>query len=257
MDYKDTLLEELKNQTGTISFLYENLQSGELISFQPDVPLQAASIIKIPIMVALFHQIKEGKLHLNDKYQLIEEDKKPSCGALNMLHNGLELTLEDLCNLMIILSDNSATNILIRMIGMDTINSIMKELGYQSIQLNRLLFDREASARGIQNYVTVEEIADMLRKMYQGTLVSKESSEQMLMILKNQRLNGKIPFFFTEKLDIAHKTGEDEGIYHDVGIVYGSVPFLICKIENKVDVHDFERFMQETAWNLYQYTEGK
>ena len=92
----------------------------------------------------------------------------------------------------------------------------------------------------------------MLKKMYHGTLVSETSSEKMLEILKNQRLNGKIPFHFTEKIDIAHKTGEDTGITHDVGILYGKEPLLMLFLGNEVDVPVYERFMQDTAWMLYQ-----
>ncbi len=247
----DDINNSLRQFAGKTSFYFENLITGASSSYQSELPMMAASIIKIPIMIALFDQAEKGKLHLLERYVLKEEDKKPSCGALNVLHNGLELTLEDLCSLMIILSDNSATNILIKRIGMDTINAIMQDMNYTQIRLNRFLFDREASERGIQNYVSVKDIADMLKKMYLGTLVSQESSKKMLEILKNQRLNGKIPFHFTEKIDIAHKTGEDTGITHDVGILFGKEPLLLLFMGNEVDVPVYERFMQDTAYALY------
>ena len=236
---------------GKKSFFYKNLVTGQTISIHPDMPMMAASVIKIPIMVEAFRQIKAGRIRKEQEYILKESDKRPSCGCLNRMHAGLAVTVADLYNLMIILSDNSATNILIDLLGREQINASMQEMGYANISVNRLLFDREASERGIQNYVCAGEIADMLEKMQQGSLVDPQSDAEMLEVLKEQRLNGKIPFHFVEKVPIAHKTGEDDGITHDVGIVYGKQPFILCCMGNEVNPPEYERFMQDIAWELY------
>ncbi len=249
---KEAIIEQFNKMPGKKSFYYKNLISGDTISINEEMPLIAASVIKLPIMIEAFRQVKEGLIRKDQVYRLTEQDKMPSCGALNRLHAGLELTVEDLYNLMIILSDNSATNILIDLLGMEQINRSMAELGYRQIHLNRCLFDREASARGIQNYVSAVEIADMLEQMYHGTLIDEKSDREMLDVLKEQRLNSKFPFYFEEKVEIAHKTGEDSGITHDVGIIYGRQPFIICCMGNEVNVPEFERFMQDIAWELYQ-----
>lgn len=254
---KEKLLEQMNKLEGKVSFIYKELNSQETISYQEDMKMKAASIIKIPIMVEVFRQIDSGMLNKDQTHQLKEEDKRPSCGALNRMHEGIELTIQDLCNLMIILSDNTATNILIELMGMEQINHSMDEMGLHITRLNRLLFDREASAKGIENYICASEIAGLLEKMYQGTLVSKEASAEMIDILKQQRLNGKIPFHFVEKIEVAHKTGEDDGITHDVGIVYGEVPFLVCFLGNEVNVPKYERFIQDTTLELFQYSRRK
>lgn len=244
------LLEEIPGRT---SVYYRNLVSGETIGIREKLPMIAASVIKIPVMAEAFYQIRTGEHSKNEIYVLQEGDKKPSCGCLNRMHAGLELTYEDLCNLMIILSDNSATNILIRLLGgMDRINGDLRGMGYETLQLNRLLFDREASARGIQNYVTAAEIGDMLEKMYRGQLVDREASGDMLEILKHQRLNGKFPFHFQDAIDIAHKTGEDRGITHDVGIFFAEEPFVLCCMGNETDCPAFNRFMQDFAWAFFR-----
>ncbi len=248
---KSDILSRLNNIPGKTSFYYKNLVTGDTIAINEDLPMMAASVIKIPIMVECFRQMKLGKLQKNQQYVLQDTDKRPSCGALNRMHQGLTLTVADLYNLMIILSDNSATNILIHLLGRGQINASMKEMGYNTIAVNRLLFDREASARGIENYVSAAEIADMLEKMYNGDLVDPASDAEMLDVLKEQRLNGKIPFHFVEKVPIAHKTGEDDHITHDVGIVYGNQPFILCCMGNEVDAPTYERFMQDIAWELY------
>lgn len=239
----------LEGIPGKTSVYYRNLVSGETIGIRETLPMMAASVIKIPVMAEAFYQIRTGEHSKNEIYVLQEGDKKPSCGCLNRMHAGLELTYEDLCNLMIILSDNSATNILIRLLGgMDRINKDLRGMGYETLRLNRLLFDREASARGIQNYVTAAEIGDMLEKMYRGQLVDREASGDMLEILKQQRLNGKFPFHFQDGIAIAHKTGEDSGITHDVGIFFAEEPFVLCCMGNETDCPAFNRFMQDLAW---------
>ncbi|WP_300799660.1 serine hydrolase [uncultured Acetatifactor sp.] len=245
--------ESLRHISGRTSVYYRNLVTGATIGIREKLPMMAASVIKIPILVEAFHQIRTGEHTKNEIYVLQEGDKRPSCGCLNRMHAGLSVTYEDLCNLMIILSDNSATNILIRLLGgMDRINEDLREMGYETLQVNRLLFDREASERGIQNYVSAAEIGDMLERMYRGKLIDLESSGDMLDILKEQRLNGKFPFRFRGRIPIAHKTGEDDGITHDVGIFYAEEPFVLCCLGNETDCPAFDRFMQDLAWRFYE-----
>src|SRR5574344_2110741 len=119
---RQSLLEKLGSIQGNISFYYKNLVSGEIISYREKEPMKAASVIKIPILAEAFYQMQEGRISGEDLYTLKNSDKEPSCGALNRMHEGLEVSVRDLCNLMIILSDNSATNILIRMLGQENIN---------------------------------------------------------------------------------------------------------------------------------------
>ena len=247
--------ELLQGIPGKLTVYYKNLVTGEIINYNGDVPMMAASVIKIPILVETFRQIHTGMLKRDQLYVLKEGDKMPSCGCLNRMHEGLNLTLQDLYNLMIILSDNTATNILIRVLGgVEVINNSLAEMGYHTCRVNRLLFDTEASARGIENYVSGVEIADMLEKMYRGKLIDEASSREMLEILKSQRLKNKIPFDFQGCVPIAHKTGEDDGITHDVGIIFGSQPFILCCLSNETDCPGFNRFIQKIAWALYQET---
>lgn len=246
----------LQGIPGKLTVYYKNLVTGEIMDHNGDVPMMAASVIKVPILMETFRQIREGMLGKDQLYVLKEEDKMPSCGCLNRMHAGMGLTVQDLYNLMIILSDNTATNILIRLLGgVETVNASLAGMGYRTCRVNRLLFDAEASRRGIENYVSGAEIADMLEKMYRGTLIDEASSREMLEILKSQRLKNKMPFDFQGCVPIAHKTGEDDGITHDVGIVFGSQPFVLCCLGNETDCPAFNRFIQKFAWAVYRETE--
>ncbi|WFR55968.1 class A beta-lactamase-related serine hydrolase [Anaerocolumna sp. AGMB13025] len=249
---KETILEQLKSFEGEVSFYYKNLITGETLGFRQNIPLEAASVIKIPVLVEAFSRIEVGTLDKNGMISIKKEDKLPSCGALSYMHDGLMVTFEDLYTLMIILSDNTATNLLIKYLGMEQINSTLGKLGLKNTKINRLLFDSKQSALGVQNYISAYDIGSLFEKMYFGELISPESSLEMLRILKNQRLNGKIPFHIHGKMEVAHKTGEDDGITHDVGIVYAPQPFVVCFCGNQVEVPAFERLMQDITASLVQ-----
>ncbi len=245
----------LKGIPGKLAVYCKNLVTGEILDYNSDIPMMAASVIKIPVLIETFRQIQAGMLKKDQLYVLEEGDKLPSCGCLNRMHAGLNLTVQDLYNLMIILSDNTATNILIRLLGgTEEINGSLAKMGYQTCRVNRLLFDSEAADKGIENYVSGREIGDMLEKMYRGKMIDRKSSEEMLEIMKSQRLKNKIPFYFQGCVPIAHKTGEDDGITHDVGIIFGSQPFILCCMSNETDCTRFNRFIQKLAWSLYRET---
>lgn len=239
-------LAKVSGQPGHVGFCYRDLTDGTTAGFQEHEPIVAASVIKIPVLVEFFEQMNEGTLFPDEEFVIREEDKLPSCGALNYMHTGLQVSALDLATLMIILSDNTATNLLIKRVGMDSVNRRMRSLGCQGITLRRLLFDSEASARGIENTVTAYDIALLLHKMQDGEL---PYSEKMLQILRDQRLNGKIPFWL-HGIPIAHKTGEDDGITHDCGIIYTEKPFIVCFLSEHTDVPVFERCIQDVSRDL-------
>ena len=242
----DAFLPVLRAQEGIVSVYAENLITGEAAGFQADADLIAASVIKLPILITAFSAAARGELSMDERFAVQPEAKMPSCGALTYLHDGLEVTLRDLCVLMIILSDNTATNMLIDRLGIDSINEEIARQGLTTTVLRRKLFDSEAAARGLENSITAREMALLLRKLYHGACVSPEADAEMLSILRDQRLNGKIPFFL-HGYEIAHKTGEDSGITHDVGIVYAGEPLVLCFASNRTDVPRFERVIQDMA----------
>lgn len=236
---------------GKTGFYYKNLMTGDEAQINGLEPFLAASVIKLPILAGLFFEMEEGLLEKDEEFILMSEDRLPGCGAIQFLHDGICLTLEDLYTQMIVVSDNTAANLLIKRVGMDQLNRRMNMLGLSVTRLNRLLFDSDASERGIENVFAPEEIGRLLEGLFRGRVVSEAASDTMLSILSNQQLNGKIPFYLDE-FRIAHKTGEDGGITHDVGIVFADQPFVLCLCGNGVNVPEFERLMQDTAFHLYK-----
>ncbi len=249
MKASESILARLRAAPGDVSLYYKNLVTGEELRFQDDHSLIAASVIKLALLGEAFRRFDAGELDPQAMVTLRPEDKVPSCGALTCLHDGLQVTLRDLCVLMIILSDNTATNMLFDRIGADSINRFLRMRGLAGMDFNRKMFDGEASARGVQNHITAASVGLLLEKLYRGALVSPAADAEMLAILRDQRLNHKIPFYLDE-YEIAHKTGEDDGTSHDAAIVYAPQPFVLCLFSNGTDVPAFERLMQDVARDL-------
>ena len=247
----NNLLQKIRGASGHVAFYYRPLDGGCAQMYNEMMPVVAASVIKIPIMVEAFRQFESGELNPLETYRIKPEDKMPSCGALNRMHDGLEVTLRDLVELMIVLSDNSATNILIDRLGIARVNATLEAEGLKVTRLRRKLFDKAGMEAGLSNHVCAREIGLLLERMYAGTLVSPQASAEMLEILRNQKLNGKMPFFLKPRgIACAHKTGEDDGITHDVGVVYARRPFVLCMLSEETDVPAFERLIQDVAREL-------
>lgn len=249
MKASESVLARLRAMPGDVSLYYKNLVTGEVLRFQDDHPLIAASVIKLALLGEMYRRFDAGELNPQALVALRAEDKVPSCGALTYLHDGLQVTLRDLCVLMIILSDNTATNMLFDMVGAAAVNRFLRERGLAGMDFNRKMFDGEAAARGVQNHITAASVGLLLEKLYYGQLVSPAADAEMLSILQDQRLNHKIPFYL-DQYEIAHKTGEDDGTSHDAAIVYAPQPFVLCLFSNDTDVPAFERLMQDVARDL-------
>ncbi len=245
-------IDRIMDFPGDVGFYFRRLEDGaEPLTRDADLPLIAASVIKLPIMVAAFQDIAAGRLDPLETVELRPEMKMPSCGALSYMHDGLRVTVMDLITLMIILSDNTATNVLIDRLTPARVNAAMDALGIPGLCLRRRLFDLELSTRGIENTVTARGVGMLLERMAAGTLLGRADDDRMLRILLDQQLNGKLPFYLHGRdVRCAHKTGEDDDITHDAGIVYAERPFVIVMLSNNVDVPAFERLMQDAAREL-------
>ena len=233
---------------GEIGLYVRDTGTGECVSIGAEQPVEAASVIKLFIMAEAYRQAAEESLDFDRVITVRPEDCLPSCGAITYLHRGISLPVRDLVTLMIILSDNTATNLLIDLLGMEKINRMIDSLGLTGTRLNRKLFQPELAAKGIHNEVSAADCAVLMERLLQGTLVSETASAEMLRLLRSQRLNGKMPFYLHSRdIACAHKTGEDDGITHDVGIIYADTPRIFCFVSQHTDVPAAERTLQDLA----------
>ena len=247
---KNEILERIAALPGDIGFCYKDLTSGECFGHRENDMFQAASVIKLPIYAVVMKLWAEGKLDLYEKLLCRQEDKKPPCGALYFFTGDVEVDINTLCGLMITISDNTATNLLIKRLGLDFLNEQFKLIGLKDTHLERYLFDAEGSAKGLENRIVPAEIGALLESIYRHTFISEEVSARMEKVLLEQQINHKIPGYLPEGTPVAHKTGEDDGLTNDVGVVYGEKPFVICFASNFTDVPAAERALREISLAL-------
>lgn len=222
--------------------------TGETFAHQAEDPIEAASVIKLTVMAEAFRQFEAGELNPDELVEIKKEQHLPSCGALSYLHDGIRVTWKDLVTLMIILSDNTATNILIDKLGIEKINAGIAHYGLVGTQLNRKLFQPHLARQGIKNYVSAAGIGRLMHLLMEGKVVSEEASKEMLRIMGDQRLNGKMPFHLHDKgIRCAHKTGEDDGVTHDAGVIWADKPVIFVFLSEKTDVPAAERLLQDLA----------
>ena len=220
------------------------LERNEEIAIDADRQMDTMSVIKIPLMTEVFQQVKDGRLNLDAKYTVSREDHLPGTGVLRSLDPGTVVTVRDLVTLMIIVSDNTATDILYRKVGGPAaVNARMKALGLTKTVApapSRAWFDALRAAPSAEQFhreakhpygqSTPREIGRLLELMERGTLVNKASSEQMLQILRGQVYRTRIPRFVTG-FRIPHKTGDFlPYIGNDVGVLEAPGTTIVVSI---------------------------
>src|SRR5262245_2315752 len=183
--------------------------------------METMSTIKIPLMVEAFEQIKAGKFKLADKYTFVQADSQPGTGTIQRLDPGAVMTVKDLITMMIIVSDNTATEVLYRMVGgPDAVNARMDALGLKSTRAMNIpskWFPALSAATSREGFVrdgknpfglsTPREMGRLLEMMERGTLVDKASSDLMLQIMRGQLYRTRIPRYVTG-YRVPHKTGD-------------------------------------------------
>lgn len=205
---------------GAVAVAAVHLPSGRRVEREAGRSFPSASVIKVPILAALHAEAAAGRLSWEERVTLREEVKVPGSGVLRELHVGMELTLEDLARLMIVVSDNTATNLLIDRIGTGVVNDLMAGLGYPVTRLRRRMYDFAAREQGLENHCAAGEITDLLERLERRALVSADASEAMLAVMKRQACVSKIPRLLPPGTTVANKTGEISGVSHDAGIIY-------------------------------------
>jgi beta-lactamase class A len=192
---------------------------GAGFSHRGDDVVRSASTIKIAIMIEIFRRIDEGELSLDDPYRLRAADKVPGSGVLQHLHEGIELTLGDVVYLMMSISDNPATNILIDHLGFEAINATMRTLGLRQSVLGRKMMGRPARESEQENLATPNEFARLMGSILDGTAASAQSCERMVALLQLQQNARRIGRFVPEGTRWGSKTGSYDTVANDVGFV--------------------------------------
>lgn len=247
-------IRQFKDETGIV---IKDLQNNWEFDYNKDTLFPSASLAKLPIMAACFLAAEEGKLKLDREVKLESSEKLTGSGLLKNMRPGTAFTIRELIGLMIYESDNTATNMLTDMLGLDYLNSCFKAFGLKNTSLSRKVADFVSRDQGIENYTTAEDMAIILEKIYSRTLASKDVSQRCIKVLKLQRVNDRIPRYLPADIMTAHKTGLEDFVCHDAGIVFtckGNM--LICiltKHANPTNSLPSKEFIGKVALHAYNY----
>ena len=250
--YKEKIQKIMESQQGHVGFYYKDLTTGEEFGYQENDQYKAASVIKLPIFMCVAKWIAEGKASWDDRIKVTHESKVPICGALTLFSDEPMVDLKTLCKLMISLSDNCATNLLITHFGIPAYKEEFQRLGLKDTVLARILFDPSPITGNLRNYIVPKEMGMLLEQVYRRTFINEEVSAFIEEVLLLQQINHKIPGYLNYTVEIAHKTGEAEDISLDVGIVFTEHPFILCFAGHDTNVGDWENVMRQLSLELVQ-----
>lgn len=225
------LLADMKGSVG----LYINLlDTDEVFEINPELVYPSASVIKIPMLALLLKDVHEGRVDWRAPHSIAPENMVGGTGILFELDGGYQPTVETLAKLMIVLSDNSATNEIMDIIGVERVNQFCQELGLPHTKLMRKMLDFEAVRQGRNNYMCAGEAGRLLVRIAREEFVSPEISKTIMEIMEHQQCRNKlpaqipaVPSYASDEdrrnlkegtLLVANKTGDLFGIQHDVGI---------------------------------------
>jgi beta-lactamase class A len=251
-----------------------HLESGDEVMIDADSYYPLASVVKTPILVEAFYRIKAGEISLDDRWPLKTEDKNLPSGILTFMQDGLMPTVRDLLTLMIIISDNTATDAILKYLGKQAVTDRMRSLGLEHIHVSktiRELFDdllpnadptqdlyelskEEAESDGPprgtfvyeltpeNNIGTPRDLTRLAQLIFEGQTPDRETSDGILDILLQQQLNDRLPRLLPTGTRVAHKTGTLSGIRNGSGVIYASNTSHIA-------ISVFTRWDDAAVWN--------
>ncbi|MBI4541172.1 MAG: serine hydrolase [Gemmatimonadetes bacterium] len=241
------------------SLYAKHLPTGREIAVRADEPISSHSVIKIPIMVLAFRDAEAGRLDLDERHTVTADELRGGMGLLRTFAPGLQPTYRNIVTQMIITSDNTATDIILRKVGRERVNEMLEELGYRETRVLTTtgdlfrarwimedsayasLTDREVYERGFPRggpevtereflfegkhwfgRTTAREMSRLLEQIYNGELASRQASDEMIEILRRQFYNSRLPQRVRHQgVGVAHKTGDGPPYAaNDVGILF-------------------------------------
>jgi beta-lactamase class A len=267
-------LREIVTASGAeVAVAYETLDGRDRLAIDADKIFHAASTMKVPVMIELYRQVKAGTLSLADPLRVTNRFRSIVDGSPYALSEeddsdrevyaaaGRTLTLGQLCEAMITVSSNLATNLLIEKLGVENIRRTVTRLGADAgggMQVLRGVEDGKAFEKGLNNTTTARGLLTLLLKLAHGEAAGRPSDAAMIEILERQRFNDGIPAGLPAGLAVAHKTGDITRINHDAGIVYASRPYvLVVLVRGIADKKESSALIARISRTVYESTASR
>jgi beta-lactamase class A len=253
----DSAIHEIdQHLDGVMGVAIEDLNTGDQLFLHEDEVFAQASSIKIAVLAELYLQAQQGKLKLTDLYTVQASDLVPDSDIMGGLTPGVtRVTLRDLATMMVAVSDNSATNVLIDRVGMDNVNAMLDGLGLAHTRLRRKMMDLDAAKQGRENISTPREMMLLLDAIYHDKVLNKESTSdffKMLSTNKDSWIHRDLP----ADVKSANKPGALEGVRNDSGVVFvEGRPYVICVmaafLRNERDGEQAISKVSLAAWQMF------
>jgi beta-lactamase class A len=258
----DRIAPLVKSHKGKVAVAVKNLKTGEEYYLHADEVMPTASLIKLPIMVETYWQANEGKVKLENTITLKKDDKVPGSGILTQhFSDGAAFSLRDGVRLMIVFSDNTATNMVLDQIGLPSTNARMAKLDLPETRVNAKVFradtriDQERGKKYGLGSTTAKEMVKLLELLDAGKVVSPEACKQMLEHLKACDDKEKMTRYLPAGTVVAHKTGSVNASKTDAGIIYTKTgPVALCVL---TDGNEDQRWVIDNAAQVLIATIGK
>ena len=248
---------------GKVWIYAKNLDTGKEYSLRGDEQTRTASTIKLAIMATAFKEVADGKIHWNDPLEITKEKKQGGTGVLYQFTDGTKIDLKSALHLMIVVSDNTATNLVLDEVGTDNVNDYMDSLGLTDLKVMRKIgggLESKAYADPRNKLFGLgrcspHQMVRLVEMMERGELVSKEASAEMISIMKDQQYKDGIGRGEPDTIPVASKSGALDRFRADVGIVYtrrGRIAMAIYIDDMRVVAYDQENPGLAMIWKLSQ-----
>ncbi len=280
----------ISNVPGALGMAAKHLDTGRELAARADEVFFTASAFKVPILVELYRQVDRGLIDPSRRIELTDADRSPGGGIVKYLESGLQLTIHDLATLMIIVSDNTATDMLYHLVGPGRLDAAMKELGLtqtslpmsckellysmygvdtddifegtrlvaEALEHGRTVPGSDGASEERSDVSTPRDMVRLLELLHGGEALSKPSTDAVMGILERQQLNSIIPYYLPPGVRTAHKTGGVTGVRCDVGIVFGeSGPYAVALMAKQVtDRRGIDQALARVSEAIYAELNG-
>jgi beta-lactamase class A len=214
-------------------YIYE-LENGWSYGLNQDLVFPAASLIKLPIMIRAYQKSESGELDLEETYFLKETDKRVGAGILESQAAGTSYTYRELIRLMAHYSDNTAAKIISDLLGEGEIEAAIKDIGMEKTTFS-------------ENETTPTDIGLLLKKLYQGELISSENRDELLDFLTETAFEDRIPAGLPEEVRVAHKIGTETASFSDAAIILAEEPFILVIMSRGALESEAEKILVEIS----------
>lgn len=240
---------------GRVGIYIRDLETGRTWEYNADKLFPSASLIKVPIMAAVFEKMQSGAFTLDTQIKLTRRERVGGSGSLKWVRDGTSLSVMEIIYKMITESDNTATKMLIDHVGMDYLAASFRGLGLEHTNITPEGMSLRSGRVARENYTTAREMGSLLERIYAGELVNREASEFMLDVMKHTKSRSRLRRGLPMGWEIGHKTGLLRRACHDVGVVFSPRgDYVIAVLTSEVPSYSSAKvFISKVAKLTYQY----